>query len=498
MARARRARRFATRATGFASAHARVFARIVLALLVLAPGAARAQTPAPTSRPALPPDIVVISLDTLRADRLSLYGYGRRTDPQLRRLSQRAVLYTRATSTASWTLPAHASLFTGLYPTEHGSQMVRREPGASPKRALPLDPRFPTLAEVLEGAGYRTAGVAANFLYFKRIYHLDQGFQDWTVLPGKVGVSAAPASTVNDHAVAWLRARHAARVSGEERAPLFLFVNYMDAHTPYNTAPVEGLTGPTVEPFTLASHKQTQALVMGSDAPPPRARLRRLSDQYDQGVANADAGVGALLDVLRELGLYEDALVVVTADHGEFLGEHRLVGHGKDVYEGVLHVPLLVKGPGQTRGRKEDRRISLVHLPRMILADAGLASAIPADAFPHAWPARASIFAQNRYSLWVDLKRPWGKRFDRIRQALYDDDAKFIHSSDGDHALFDLARDPGETRNLLDPQRLAQWLARMETERPSADESHGEAVEAEAAPLSQEEEEQLRALGYID
>jgi arylsulfatase A-like enzyme len=464
-------------------------------------GASEPDSPGPSnaladSRTGAAPDIILISVDTLRADRLGSYGYRRPTDPNLARFARQAKRFTRATTTAAWTLPAHASLFTGLYPTEHGSQMIRREPGAKPKRALPLDPRFATLAEVLADAGYRTAGVAANFLYFKRIYHLDQGFQDWTVLPGKVGVSAAPASAVNIPAIDWLKARHAERATGETRAPFFLFLNYMDAHAPYNTRPVEGFPGPAVPPFTLAAHKRTQALVMGRDAAaPPFPRLEALSKQYDQGVANVDAGLGALFETLRGLDLFEDALIVVTSDHGEFLGEHRLVGHGKDVYEGTLHVPLFVKQPQQKTGADETRRISLVHVPRLILDAAGLTASAPKNAFPHAWPA-ATIFAQNRYSLWVDLKQPWGQRFDRIRQALYEDNAKFIYSSDGDHALFDLGRDPGEERNLLDDERRRLWLTRIEAERPMLDAAQPPAPEP--APLSTDEEDQLRALGYID
>ena len=442
------------------------------------------------------PNVLLISLDTVRADHLDIYGYERPTSPNLARFAERATLYERAHTTAPWTLPAHASLFTGLYPPEHGSQMVRRAPDARPHAALPLAAELTTLAEVFQAAGYRTAGVAANFLYFASRYQLDQGFGHSEVLPGKTGSSVAPALLVNERAIMWLRSEG---TNGSEKRPFFLFLNYMDAHAPYNTTSPRGFIEGAVPDFSLEDHRATEALVVGSDDPIPQERIQVVIDQYDLGIASADEGVGALFAALSEMGLFDDTLIVVTSDHGEFLGEHRLLGHAKDVYEGTMWVPLLIKEPAQRTGRVDSRSISLVHVARLVLATVGLEHLAPDGAFPHRWPERAS-FAENRYSLWVDMAQPWGSRFDRIREVLYRDEFKYIHSSDGRHELYDLARDPSEASNLLDasPELGPAWIDRIAVARPAADPDRSRADPTEMKPLSQEELEQLRALGYVE
>ena len=449
----------------------------------------------PAEEPARP-NVLLISLDTVRADHLDIYGYERPTSPNLARFAERATLYERAHTTAPWTLPAHASLFTGLYPPEHGSEMVRRDPDARPLAALALAAELTTLAEVFQAAGYRTGGVAANFLYFAPRYRLDQGFEHSEVLPGKTGASVAPAFLVNERALMWLRSEG---TSGSEKRPFFLFLNYMDAHAPYNTTSRRDFTEGDVPDFSLEAHRATEALVVGSDDPIPEERIQVVIDQYDLGIASADAGVGALLAALEQMGLFDETLIVVTSDHGEFLGEHRLIGHAKDVYEGTMWVPLLIKEPGQRKGRVESRLISLVHVARLILENAGLEHMAPDGTFPHRWPEPVS-FAQNRYSLWVDMARPWGSRFDRIREVLYRDELKYIHSSDGRHELYDLAIDPAEATNLLDvsPELGPGWIERIAAARPAADPDRTRAEPTETEPLSPEELEQLRALGYIE
>ncbi len=451
------------------------------------------------SRVSLPPDVVLppiilITVDTLRADHLSVYGYARDTSPHLADFARRSTLYSKARSPAAWTLPAHASLFTGLYPSEHGSQMIRRVPDAVPSRDFPLDEAFTTLAEALRSVGYDTAGVAANSLYLTPRYKLDQGFDDWEFLPGEPGVSAARAPEVNARAFAWLAAR--------DPGPFFLFLNYMDTHTPYSNTPRAGFLDGAAPAYTAYGRKLTESAVMASGhatGVPPEGLIRNTVDQYDLAIANLDAGLGALFEELRRLEVFDEALIIVTSDHGEFLGEHDLIGHAKDVYDGVLSIPLLVKAPGQVEAATEGRLVSLVHVPRLLLSAAGLSEFVDPDLFPYRFP-EPTAFAENRFSLWVDIEKPWGGRFDRIREALYTDTLKYIHSSDGHHELYDIASDPDETRNLLEsnPELGPEWARRIEAVRPKPDARRAGRETQEAEPFTEEELDRLRALGYIN
>jgi len=440
----------------------------------------------------------LISLDTLRADHLGVYGYARETSPKLDEFARSATLYSRAHTTAPWTLSAHASLFTGLYPAEHGAQMIRRQPGADPDLRLPLSASARTLAEVLSGAGYQTAAISANLMYLVPRYGLDQGFQYFETLKGGGKKQPARGSEINARARHWLKER----LKGRDDRPFLLFLNYMDVHTPYNTTPREGFLENT-PPYSAKKRKVREARVNAGKRPIPPEILEETVDQYDLAIANLDESLGQFFAFLRTMHLFDDALIIVLSDHGEYLGEHALLGHAKDVYQGAMRVPLIIKAPGQERPEREERLISLVHLPHMILEAAGLADRVDAELFPYRWPEER-IQGQMRFSLWIDLVQPWGKRFNRIREALYEGQHKFIHSSDGRHELYDLEEDPDEVDNLLvgSPALAARWSEHFAMVRPEERETGAdtepETVEHVDRDLSEEDREKLRALGYIE
>ncbi len=430
-----------------------------------------------------PPNVVLVVLDTVRADHLSAYGYPRPTAPRLEALCERADRYATARSTAPWTLPSHASLFTGKFPFQHHADAELVD--AVFNDARPLAEEELTLAEALAAEGYATAAFAANRGYVNERMGLTQGFATF-VNERRPGVEMAAL------AHEWVKAR-------PEGQPFFLFVNYMDAHRPYNAAPVDG---PNEAALPKAPEENSSELldalyeqVYGSDAPPDAALLQKAIDAYDRGIANADRGVGELLAALERDGLLDGALVIVTADHGEYLGEHDLVEHSKDVYEPALRVPLIVKRPGQSRGRVIDEPASIADVPGLVLAELPKSvSSKHAGKFPGQAGVRG-LFAEINYSRGKDMAAPWGERFLRERSALYLERWKVIRSSDGRHELYDLASDPREERNLFaerpkEAQLLLDTLARIQAR------SGGARARVDVREPTEDELKELRELGY--
>lgn len=433
-------------------------------------GDAASGPPSGPPRGAATNKILFLSLDTLRADHLSLYGYERPTSPAIEAFAGRSTLYTRALATAPWTLPSHASMFTGLYPVEHGAHTwplvdedVEREAG---NNVGSLAERFTTLAEVLEDAGYATGAVVANLAYMDECFGMAQGFQHYDQKRGAV-------KAVSARALDWL--------SEHQDGPFFLFVNFMDTHRPYNSRPRPGFGDPTADKNAL---KRAAPYILDPERTVPPELLATVIEQYDTAIANLDEGLGELFDELRARGLFDDMLIVVTSDHGEYLGEKDLIEHSKDVHQPVLHVPLIVKVPGQTVGAVDEEWISHVHLPALVLAyvDLGEGVETPTEFLAH-WP-RGRVFSENYYSRIKDLRARWGARFDRVRRVIVEGDLKFIDSSDGAHELYDLGRDPGEDTNLWPPdggagERLAVeagrwWDSRAVAPQPAALELSGE------------------------
>lgn len=439
-----------------------------------------------------PRNVVLIVLDTVRADHLSCYGYGRPTTPVLDAFAAGADRYVTARSTAPWTLPSHASLFTGKPAYLHGADALKL-PGGAIADAAPLRPEELTLAEALATAGYDTGAFVANKGYVNPRMGLDQGFALFVN-------ERHPAPRMSELALEWLGAREAGR-------PWLMFLNYMDAHRPYNTAPLPPeraaqLPAPPApgEPDAVASLDALYLHVFEREDPPPPEMVQRVVDNYDLALANLDAGLGQLFDGLRERGLFDDALIVVTADHGEYFGEHDLVEHSKDVYEEALRVPLLVKRPGQRAGRVLEAPISLADVAGLMLDEACPKARPDGDAFAGARSAPGH-FAQARYARQRDLTASWKGRFQRERDALYVENFKLIRSSDGQHELYDLAADPRESRNLVGARakEAATLMGRLQRElaRGAAGRS-GAAALPELSPEALEAlEKELRETGYI-
>ncbi|MEM8713144.1 MAG: sulfatase [Planctomycetota bacterium] len=396
-----------------------------------------------------PPHVIVISLDTLRADRIGCYagesGTGART-PRLDAFAAAADRYVSCTSSSSWTLPSHASMFTGLYPFEHGTHGFRVE--GMVDNAHPLHPDHDTLAEELQRAGYRTAGFVANTVYLAVRYGVAQGFDVYEV-------KRQPAAAVTDRVLA-----HLDDVNRAE--PQFLFVNYMDMHRPYGGMSTEELLRLPAEERPDEMLEALCRRVM-NDGEPAGELGERVLGMYDAALTGLDAEIGRLLDGIAERGMLENAVVIVTSDHGEAFGTHGIVEHAKDVYEPLVSVPLIVKAPGQTGGRViEDRLGSSVDVPGLVAANlGGERGAALQESFPRQ-PGSHPLISEIHFARPRDIVL-YTERFQHVRTAWRDGSFKLV-SGGAAPELYDLAEDPGELRDLSDaePQRLATMQLALE------------------------------------
>jgi arylsulfatase A-like enzyme len=294
------------------------------------------------------PDVLLIVLDTVRADHLSAYGYPRDTTPALAAFARDAVVYRNAIAPDTWTASSHASLFTGLMPTEHGVRYVGAEHSTAGVHALADG--IPVLAERLRDAGWKTAAFVGNDGFLDPVFGLGRGFERYQ------RKDMLPAANLVATVVPWLERRQGRSV--------FLFLNVMDAHEPYAALP------PYDAMFPGRSDGAPAKPVPGIT--PDAATTAHWISQYDGELRYVDDRLAELFAALRATGRYDAALIVVTADHGELFGEHGRWGHGGAPVRELVHVPLIVKYPGNARRGVEDRPVSLVDVPATILAELGL------------------------------------------------------------------------------------------------------------------------------
>jgi arylsulfatase A-like enzyme len=415
-----------------------------------------------------------VTLDTTRADRLGCYGHSRRTSPHLDRFATQARVFTRAYSVSSWTLPAHASLFTGRFPFSHGARYDPDGPlrlGAAlddaerwnSYRARPVSESDATLAEILGAAGYRTGGVVAG-PWLKRAFGLGRGFAHYDD-SGILALNGRGAAEVTDAAIHWL--------DDDSGTPFFLFLNYFDPHAPV-TPPEWAVRA--LEPRGMAYVKRL-------------GRSERVGLLYDAEILAMDRQLGRLFEWLQRSGVWEDTWILVTADHGRLLGEGDRFGHGASLSEPEIRVPLLIKATGPNPPSGIDvTPTRLVDVLPTVLARLGLeapaglqGTAIPAREAPAIFAEVYPLPAKSRGGDW----RAW-----------IENDEKFVWSSQGHHELYDLAQDPGETRNLYPAapasERLERALARHIASLPAPPKA------GPAGALDADTAEALRGLGYLD
>jgi len=345
------------------------------------------------------PNLLLIVLDTLRADHLSVYGYHRSTSPNIDRLARSGVLFEHAIANASWTLPSHASMLTGRLPHEHKADWWE-----------PLDERYPTLAKVLSTRGYLTTAFVANTFYVTPEWGLGRGFTHFeaygssladdairTVYGKKLAVHLLPrlgyfdipgrkrAAQVNQAFLHWLD-----NLSGR---PFFAFLNYLEVHDPYLTVATyqakfarETTRGDRINSLFQPQAFRRQSVLTAQE-------IQQEIEAYDGCLAFLDAELGKLFAELERRRLDKNTLVIVTADHGEAFGNHDLFGHGNSLYLEALHVPLLFVWPGRLpSGVRVPNIVGLHQIPSTVME---LLDGVPSPAFPG--KSLASLWAQDAH-----------------------------------------------------------------------------------------------------
>ena len=311
------------------------------------------------------PDVVVYLIDALRPDHLGAYGYRRGTSPNLDAFAAGALLFENAIANSAWTRGAIASLFTGLYPRSHG--VLGRDD------ALPPD--TVTLAGLLRDAGYTTVAVATNG-NVSPPFGFDVGFDSWEQLPEQRTEAIHQYSDIaTARALEWLAANEAAAAArgDTQRDPFFLYVHTTDPHEPYT--PPSPFRERFVQPSDHGLFRPLQERVDPALAADPMLTREQINldfiDLYDAEIAFNDAQFGILMQRLKELGVYDGALIVMLADHGEAFLEHGKWGHGTSLYAEQINIPLLVKLP-QGRGARVVALSQQVDVLPTILGVAGV------------------------------------------------------------------------------------------------------------------------------
>jgi arylsulfatase A-like enzyme len=413
------------------------------------------------------PNVLLLVLDTVRALSLSVYGHTRPTTPFLTELAARGVRFDRAIASSSWTLPSHATLFTGRFPHE-----------LSASWSDPLDDEYPTLAERLASRGYVTAGVVANLRYTSYEFGLNRGFayyRDYDVslselwrasalsrelimgiakqVDGEPGLGRQWAPRINERFLRWIDKRPTDR-------PFFAFLNYYDAHGPYAPpAPYDTLflgrratvRDPSISPFTPT-------------------QLAEIETAYDASIAYLDAGLRELFAQLERRGALRNTLIIITSDHGEEFNEHGVMSHGSSLYLPSVHVPLLMVWPERLpAGRVVAAPVTLRDVPATVLDLSGGSTrhgtdALPGNSLAPHWTDTIAVPERSPRLSEVDFARnlPAGTPItlgDMKAVSLHG--LRYIRRGDGKEELFDIATDPRESRPLLGTPSLDSLHQRL-------------------------------------
>ncbi|MBC7250197.1 MAG: sulfatase [Anaerolineae bacterium] len=461
------------------------------------------------------PHIVLIVLDCVRAQNLSCYGYKRPTTPNIDRVAEEGVCYRQAATVGTWTVPTHATLFTGTYPATHGAVNGHAY----------LDNHVITLTEVLKRMGYVTVGVSNNgwvsratgiargFDAFEEKYRMPRGlrrrlFSGYRRMRSALSPGEKESARRTRRSVLrWLK-----HMAAEDR-PYFLFIHLNDAHSPYAPPPpfARRFLGDTSLRLARKVNQDNTAWLAGA-AEMDEQDWALLTALYDGELAYLDHQVASFLSAMRELNLLDRTLLIITADHGENLGEHGLIGHGYCLYDTIVRIPLLIRYPPLfSGGQVVDTPVSLVDLfptvVDVIEGDPGDAAAQwkGASFHPDRLDHRPYPFTVSVRQVYEPVLR---KRFApypsfdlspyaRSAWALRDGKWKYILHENGEEELYDLEADPNELQNLATehPQQAVNqrkqllsvcdsWRAPVPEEKPEPE-------------WDEELVEHLRGLGYI-
>jgi arylsulfatase A-like enzyme len=432
----------------------------------------------------VPPNVVMIVVDTLRADRLGAYGNTRGLTPFLDQLAQRGVVFTNASAASSWTVPSVASLLTSRYPSQHhvvafSSRLADEEV---------------TFAERLRDAHYLSAGFSANFRLLERLGYA-QGFDYWRSDAQPSG--RLTGAQLREQGLAWL---DGAWHRGTPR-PLLLYFQFMEPHSPY-TPPEPFLSRFARNDDGSASdgvatlHHLLEQRVHGQPCPPED--LHVIERFYDGEVATVDEAIRLLFGELERRGILEHAVIIITADHGEEFGEHDGLEHGRTLYDESIRVPLIVLAPGLPAGRRVAESVSLIDVAPTLLDLLGV-SAEPRFEGRSLVPLMRSGSSADGAPVDVLFELAptgWGGAHQVHDRGIRRGPLKLLLRRDGGRESYDLASDPGEQHP--NPPQIAQQVNALasDLERASTTLSRRVSTPVPGEAIDDATKEKLRALGY--
>ncbi|HEX6882204.1 MAG TPA: sulfatase [Planctomycetota bacterium] len=441
------------------------------------------------------PSVFLLVLDTVRADHLPAYGYARMTTPELERLRRErpnAVVFPNAFANGTWTVPSHASLFTGQWPSVHGAHFAL---DGSVRLGFGLRPEHPTLAERLRAGGYATLAAYGNH-WLRSVEGLGRGFERYLRAPDEdelpfVGEALRQRFLPG---LLWEPAKGCARATdvnatllslvrpwSEGPNPLFVFANYVDAHGPYAPpAPFRGRFAPS------DVRERPEHLDLAQSP----ARRAELEARYDEELLALDHELGRLFAELERLDLLRRAWIFVTSDHGEAFGEHGVLEHGTTVHNEVARVPLLVFPPEGTTLPVTDAPVSLVDVAATIAAIGGLDLPGPGRDLRAVEGAGTHVTAIEFYGDAVKAQH-LGALAKRPARAVALGRHKLIAYADS-FQLYDLENDPGELVDLS--TALPNLVEHMKAFLPAFGEP---TLRSDGDALSPEALDELRGLGYV-
>jgi len=470
------------------------------------------------------PNVILAVMDAVRPDHLSCYGYSRKTTPNIDKIAEDGLLFENAFSATSWTPPSHASIFTGMYPSQHGVL----------GKNLYLDEEIPTIAEIFSSKGYETLGICITPWvgsqtgldrgFIKFISESSRGYLDgfshrlsldWIIFCLETDIRFMVYNW-GKQARFFQEIKEWILNSQKRNKPFFIFVNYFDAHTPY--APPQ----PFKRRFERIHNRNTNLekirdIFNSRHGYPYVAKESEVSEEewdvlkswYDGGIAYIDFFLGKFFDYLKERELYNNTFIAITSDHGENFGEHQLANHLFCLYDTLLHVPLIMRYPEHgSVGKRISSIVSHIDILPTLLGVSNIemktnsnikgVNMIPFEnriyhkhICAEYGPPVADINALKRLSPKVDpsICNKYNKNLKCIRS----NDFKYIISSDGREELYDLEKNPEESRNIISefPEKAKELKSLLTVELK------GHPIKKRIFTFDYEMKKRLQELGYF-
>jgi arylsulfatase A-like enzyme len=431
------------------------------------------------------PNVLMIVIDTLRADRVGAYGNPRGLTPFLDELAKRGTVFTNAYAPSSWTCPSIASLFTSRYASQHHVTTFNAQ----------LNAEEVTLAEILGERGYIGAGFSANFR-LAETHGYAQGFGHWRTFVSREDQSKVRGPSLRAESGPWLRKTQAARPG----APLFVYLQYMEPHAPYQPLDAQRRAFAPARDGVDEAGAMAKLVSVGSGTKQlSGAELELLAALYDAEVASVDAELRTLFADLQASGFLDNAIIVITADHGEEFGEHGELLHGVTLYNAAIRIPLIIVAPGVGEGRVVRDNASLIDVAPTLLDLLGVSaeptfegrSLVPLMTAAEDPPPRSDVLSELEP---IDRRRD-GRTHSR---AFMRGMRKLLVKRVGGALEYDLVKDPGEQHGTHEPRARIRgdgdlWRALVQKQRQLTQRVAKAQV---TQPLDDAAKEQLRALGY--